>query len=96
MQDVLTQLAALRRPRLLMRAARFAAEHYRRDTALAPLLGEPVPTRHGDAVMRLLGLEAQMNAARCEDTGTYTAERHIEVLAALLGEARLIKAMRTF
>ena len=94
MQDVFSQLAALRRPRLLMRAARFAAEHYRRDVCLAPLLGVPVPPRHGDALMRLMDIETSLNAARFDGTGTYTAERHIDVLASLIGESRLIRAAR--
>ncbi|MEL7088895.1 MAG: DUF6477 family protein, partial [Planctomycetota bacterium] len=39
MQDVLTMLQCLHRPRLLMRAARIGAEDYRRAAHLPRLLG---------------------------------------------------------
>ena len=39
MQDILSMLSAIHRPRLLMRAARFGAEDYRREVHLPRLLG---------------------------------------------------------
>ncbi|WP_292068146.1 DUF6477 family protein, partial [Marivita sp. XM-24bin2] len=39
MQDLLTQISALRRPRILIRAARIGAESYHREARLPRLLG---------------------------------------------------------
>ena len=45
MQDLLTMLNTLHRPRLMMRAAQIGAQDYRRATHLPRLLGYGI--RHG-------------------------------------------------
>ncbi|MCC6305842.1 MAG: hypothetical protein IT545_11685 [Rhodobacteraceae bacterium] len=85
-------LGALHRPRLLVRAARFALDDYRRDRDLARLLpaaGLPSPAR---AVALLLDAEAACEAARSAASATYSAARHVDLLAALMAEARLAAA----
>ena len=64
MQDILSILHSLRRPRLLIRAARFGAEDYRREKHLARILGEAPPQRTGAAVMKLLEIESELESAR--------------------------------
>ncbi len=86
MSDPLRQLSALDRPRLLVRAARICARDYRRDRDLRGLLGGNTPQR--DTLSALLTLESSLEDARTSGGGTYSAERHISVLAALIAESR--------
>lgn len=94
MQDVLTRLTALRRPALLMRAARFGAAEYRRDRALRRHLGIgplPGPT---EALVRLLDIEVWHEACRQSGDAAYSVRRHVDTLIAVLGEARLAEEAR--
>ena len=51
MQDILSLLSSLRRPRLLIRAARIGADDYRREHHLWRILGIETPIRSGPALM---------------------------------------------
>lgn len=95
MQDILTMLNALRRPRLLMRAARIGAEDYRRSAHLPRLLGYGHLPRHGAALMRLVEIEQDLNAQRIGDDSSYSLLRHIDVLIAIVGEARILRAAQS-
>ncbi len=95
MQDVLSMLNNLRRPRLLIRAARAGAMEYNRKRHLQRLLGYggALP-RTGPALMRLMELERGLNAARKNDDAGYSLPRHLDVLIAITGEAQLLRAMQ--
>lgn len=92
MLDCLTRLDSLKRPRLLSRAARMGARDYRRNVHLPRLLGYGPLPRHGEAMMRLLEMEDELNTRRTEEGTTYPMLRHIDVLIALVGEARILRA----
>ena len=92
MQDILSMLHALRRPSLLMRAARIGAEDYSRATHLPRLLGYGVLPRQGSALMRLMELEAGLNAQRVSADTSYSLVKHVDVLIAMVGEARILRA----
>ncbi|MEM9637011.1 MAG: DUF6477 family protein [Pseudomonadota bacterium] len=92
MQDLLSMLHAIRRPPLLMRAARIGAEDYRRAVHLPRLLGYGVLPRHGAALMRLIEIEADLNTQRTGGDTSYSLIRHVDVLIAMLGEARVLRA----
>lgn len=92
MQDLLTRLNALRRPKLLIRAARFGAAEYRRDTQLPRLLGYGATPRCADALMRLMAREAEINDKRKKGDAGYSIAQHVEILTAVMGEARLLRA----
>ena len=92
MQDILTMLGTLRRPRLLMRAARIGAEDYRRTAHLPRLLGYGNLPRHGAALMRLIEIEGELNAQCMTDDSSYSLLRHIDILIAIVGEARILRA----
>ncbi len=92
MQDLLTQLTTLRRPRLLIRAARIGAQSYRRDTRLPRLLGYGVSMRNGPALLALMALEAEMNDKRKSGDASYSVAAHVDILTAVMGEAQLLKA----
>lgn len=90
MKDVHSMLANLRRPRLLVRAARHGLQDYRRDRDLRRLIA-PGPAITPDAAMaHLLDAEAQIETTRRAGDASYSIARHVELLIALMAEARLI------
>ena len=91
MQDILTRLNELHRPPLLVRAARIGAEHYRRSSHLARLLGGGGLPGTGLALIHLIEIEAEINAQRKMADAGYNLIRHVEVLIALMGEARVLR-----
>ncbi len=92
MQDLLTMLNALHRPRLMMRAARIGAQDYRRATHLPRLLGYGVLPGHGGALIKLIEMEALLEDQRTDGDASYSLIRHLDVLIAMVGEARVLKA----
>ncbi|MCA1284582.1 DUF6477 family protein [Salipiger bermudensis] len=90
MHDLTSLLHSLHRPRLLIRAARIAAEEYRRDPHLARVLGVPTPEHRGAALLQLIEIEGLMDERRKARDGAYSVARHVETLAAVIGEARLM------
>lgn len=95
MQDILSMLNALHRPRLLIRAARIGAEDYRRSAHLPRLLGYGQLPRHGNALMRLMEIETEINMLRLSDDSSYSLLRHIDVLIAIVGESRIMRAAQS-
>lgn len=95
MRDIHSLLASLHRPRLLMRAARIGAQDYRRTGHLPRLLGYGVLPRHGAALMRLVDMEAELEQQRIGADACYNLTRHVDVLIAIVGEARDLQATQT-
>lgn len=92
MQDVISMLQALRRPPLLMRAARIGLEEYRRETHLPHLLGYGVLPRHSQALLKLIEMEGNSNEQRIAGDASYSLVKHVDLLIAMLGEARVLRA----
>lgn len=88
MTDFRTLLAQLRRPRLLIRAARFGIVDYRRERDLRRLVEAPLPPDR--ALPRLIDEEERLEHSRREGRADYSVARHIEVLIALMAEVRLL------
>lgn len=91
MQDVFSRLALLRRPRILARAARLGAQNYCRQRDLRRILGYGHVPKPAAAVLRLLEMEQELNAARKADEAGYSMIRHVDVLIALAGEAAFLR-----
>lgn len=91
MNDILGQVALLRRPRILATAARAALPHYRRDKRLRRLLGYGPQQATGPVVMRLIDMEGTLNDARRAGAPDYSVVRHVEVLTALLAETEALR-----
>lgn len=89
MTDPLTRLATLRRPRLLVRAARIGLGEYNRERSLRRLLPGEAHPAPGQAFDVLFAREEVVDLARRDGTAAYSAARHVELLAALINEARL-------
>lgn len=94
MQDPLSRLDTLKRPRLLVRAARLGSEDYRRTAHLQRVLGYGRLPRHAEALTRLLDLESEHEARRKENPASYSLAGHVDVLIAMAGEARILRASR--
>lgn len=92
MRDLLGMISALKRPGLLVRTARIGADDYRRDVHLRRILKRDVSTRTGEAILRILEIEAEINDRRVANHAEYSVAEHVEVLIALLGEARIHRA----
>ena len=99
----------LRRPRLLMRAARIGLQEYRRDRDLRRILPQTLfsalkaaSPEAAVAMMATQGAalldwlteeEGRIEAARRAATAGYSPLRHIEVMIALLAEMRLTRVV---
>jgi hypothetical protein len=88
MSDFRALLADLRRPRLLIHAARFGLSDYRRERDLKRLVD--LPATHEQTVNQLLTQESKMEENRQRGDAGYSISRHIEVLIAILAESRLV------
>ena len=88
MTDINSTLDDLRRPRLLVQAARFGLPDYVRDRTLRRVLGPGTAPAPGRAVDRLMEREAEIEAIRQAGNAGYSAARHVEVLTALIAECR--------
>lgn len=94
MPDVLIRLNCLRRPRLLMRAAQIGAAGYRRDRHLARHLDATGLPGSDRVLEHLMDREARMNTLRKTGNAGYSPARHVDLLIAVLGEARNLRAAR--
>ncbi len=95
MIDSLSRFNSLRRPGLLIRAARLGVSDYRRERDLRRLVKSPSLPGPREAMVRLLEEESLLNETRTDDQGHYNVTRHVEVMIALVGEAMLIKDRTT-
>jgi hypothetical protein len=87
MSDFRTLLAEMRRPSLLMRAARLGLCDYRRDRDLRRLIQTGATAEN--AIKHLLTEEDRLEGCRRKGDAGYSLSHHIEVLIALLAEVRL-------
>lgn len=94
MQDLLSQLAQIRRPRLLIRAARIGTQGYRRETRLPRILGYGMLPRTGPALIKLIARESELNEQRNQGDAGYSIATHVEVLTAIMGESALLKSQK--
>lgn len=77
------EIVNIRRPKILMQAARMCAKGYKRETMLPHLLGASTAR----VVERLREREETLEIERHAGTGTYSAQAHVEVLSALIAES---------
>ena len=90
MTSTTDMLKSLRRPRLLVRAARFGLSEYNRDKDLKKLMKTSTTPSPSQAVDGLLVTEAQLEDTRKSGDASYSCARHVEVLIALLAELQLL------
>lgn len=89
MDDTLDRMNTMRRPRLLVRAARIGLMDYVRERDLRRMFAPGTPPGPGLAMGDLMDREAEIEAVRQAGGAAYSAARHVEVLTALIAECRL-------
>lgn len=93
MTELSQLLSSLRRPKLLVRTARYGVVDYRRRKSLRRLFpGERLECQ-SQILPRLLETEAALDLARRDGTATYSPARHIETLTALIAEAKAVNEL---
>ncbi|MEZ5779633.1 MAG: DUF6477 family protein [Paracoccaceae bacterium] len=90
MSELLPLMNELRRPRLLVRAARAGLERYNRNRDLKRLMRLPSAPGTADALHMLLDEEARVEEDRRAGRASYSFVRHLELLIAMMAEARLL------
>ena len=90
MSKLLSAVADLRRPRMLIRAAHHGLEDYCRTRDLGRVMRCPALPAPDRAVARLLDEEERVEQSRKSGDASYSIARHIDLLVAMIAEARLI------
>ena len=94
MKDINSYINDLKRPSLLVRAARHGIDSYDRNRHLGKYVDlTPLPGP-GVALMKLFEIEREQNTARKLKSGTYAPADHINMLVAIMAEAQLWRASR--
>jgi hypothetical protein len=91
MTALMETLALTRRPRLLVRAARFGIEEYNRSRDLRRILRNDTLPGPSDTLPRLIDMEAAQEDTRKRGDASYSIARHLEILIALMAESRLLR-----
>ncbi|MCL7463964.1 DUF6477 family protein [Phaeovulum sp. NW3] len=90
MTDLSALVSQLKRPRLLVRAARFGLADYSRSRDLKRILASGALPGPDAALAGLLAEESRLEASRRAGSADYCVMRHIDVLIAVMAEARLL------
>ena len=90
MTDLLSLVSDLRRPKLLIRAARAGLCDYNRNRDLKRLMRLASPPSPDRAVTVLMAEEERLEDTRRAGDAGYSLTRHIEILIAMMAEARLL------
>lgn len=94
MLNPVARLNALRRPRILVRAARAGVTEYRRDRDLKRFIRNPKTVAPQTAFDTLLAEEQRLEEIRLKGDATYSVQRHVAALTALIAEARHLPSFR--
>ncbi len=93
MLDILTMIRSLKRPALLVRAAKCGVDTYARGIDLPRLLRAEVLPGPGQALVELMEIERDLNALRCNGDAAYSVAPHVDILIAIMAEARLLETV---
>lgn len=95
MCKITSELSALRRPGLLVDAANHGTVRYERRRDLRRMLRAAIPPSSRAALETLLPIEAALEHRRRTADKNYSFARHVDILMALLAEARVFGQART-
>ncbi len=90
MADLMTRVADLRRPPLLVRAARAGLAEYNRTRDLRRVMRTAETPDPDHALPAILAEEGRVEEARRAGDACYSFARHIDLLIAMMAEARLL------
>ena len=87
MTDLSKFLSQIRRPKLLVRAARMGLLHYKADRDMPRLVR--AHTKAVERVKSLIAEEQRLEDGRQTGDSTYSIQSHVGILTALIAETRL-------
>lgn len=90
MNDLIQTMSGLRRPELLIRAARAGQSDYNRMRDLRRLMRVSVTPTPDRALPLLMEEESRLEEIRQQGDAAYSFIRHIDLLIAMMAEARLL------
>lgn len=90
MTDITAMLRAIRRPGLLVRAARCGQLDYDRTRDLKRVLKKFRISTGPSPINGLIDAEAALEETRISGDSTYSVVRHVEILIALMAEVSLM------
>jgi hypothetical protein len=90
MTDLLSLVSDLRRPRLLIRAARAGLCDYNRARDLKRVMRSQTTPSPDRAMTVLLAEEQELEDTRRKGDAAYSLVRHIDILIAMMAEVRLL------
>ena len=94
MTDLMSLLKSLKRPRILIRAARFGISDYSRSRDLCRILKTTSMPAPGPAIVKLMSEESLLESKRKAGDRSYKISQHVLVMIALMGEARLFQSIQ--
>ena len=94
MTDIMSLLKSLKRPRILIRAARFGIYNYSRNRDLRRILKTASVPSPGPAIVKLMSEESLLESKRKAGDRSYKISQHVLVMIALMGEARLFQSIQ--
>ncbi|WP_179379642.1 DUF6477 family protein [Jannaschia marina] len=94
MCKITAELDTLRRPQLLVEAANQGTTQYHRRRDLRRMLRVAIPSTPRAALEKLLPIEAALEERRVTTDKNYSLARHVDILVALMAEARAFRAAR--
>lgn len=92
MTDLFKTFSSIRRPRMMIRAAKIGLQVYRGDRDLDRILGHKATGAR--AVAELLDHEQNLETRRLTGDATYSIARHVDILIALMAECRWLLTPR--
>ncbi len=94
MINPMTVLNNLRRPKILIQAARLGMANYNREEDLRFIMRTSATPAPNQAIETLLDREKNLETSRKDGKAEYSVHEHIRVLTAILAEARLPQLIR--
>lgn len=88
MCKITRELSTLERPPLLVEAAVVGCAQYQRRRDLRRMLRVAIPPTARAALTKLIPIEAELETRRKNGASTYSFARHVDILVALMAEAR--------
>lgn len=84
------KLAAVKRPKILIRAAEIASLTYVRSRDLSAILGFSHSLSTTLIILQLFDLEEVTNGKRLQEDASYDPKKHVQILSALLAEVNFL------
>jgi hypothetical protein len=94
MTDLTLWIKTLRRPRLLVQAAKLGLADYNRERVLKRVAPTKRPQTAMGALAALIPVEETLEEARRSGDASYVPSRHVEVLIAVLSEIKALIGQR--